>query len=42
MGAIIALSLAATGLMARGYPDKPVRVVITTVPGPLGVFARAS
>ena len=41
LGAIAALSLAAAGAMAQSYPDKPVRVVITTVPGPLDAFARA-
>src|SRR6185369_4635014 len=42
LGAIVALSLAATGVLAQGgYPDKPVRVVVTTVPGPLDAFARA-
>ena len=42
LGAIVALSVAATGVLAQGgYPDKPVRVVITTVPGPLDAFARA-
>jgi tripartite-type tricarboxylate transporter receptor subunit TctC len=37
---VLALSLAAAGAMAA-YPDKPVRVVVTTVPGPLDAFARA-
>ena len=41
LGAIAALSLAAVGAMAQSYPAKPVRVVITTVPGPLDAFARA-
>jgi tripartite-type tricarboxylate transporter receptor subunit TctC len=42
LGVIAALSLAAGGAMAQGgYPDKPVRVVVTTVPGPLDAFARA-
>jgi tripartite-type tricarboxylate transporter receptor subunit TctC len=41
MGAIVALSLAAGSALAAGYPDKPVRVIITTVPGPLDAFARA-
>jgi tripartite-type tricarboxylate transporter receptor subunit TctC len=41
LGAIVALSLAATGVLAQsGYPQKPVRVVVTTVPGPLDAFAR--
>jgi tripartite-type tricarboxylate transporter receptor subunit TctC len=34
------LSLAVGGAMAAGYPEKPVRVLITTVPGPLDAFAR--
>jgi tripartite-type tricarboxylate transporter receptor subunit TctC len=42
VGALIALSLAAGGVLAQGgYPDKAVRVVVTTVPGPLDAFARA-
>jgi len=41
LGAIAALSLAAVGAMAQSYPAKPVRVVITAVPGPLDAFARA-
>jgi tripartite-type tricarboxylate transporter receptor subunit TctC len=41
LGALVALILAATGALAQGYPEKPVRVVITTVPGPLDAFARA-
>lgn len=41
LGVIAALSLAAAGAMAEAYPDKPVRVVVTTVPGPLDAFARA-
>jgi tripartite-type tricarboxylate transporter receptor subunit TctC len=42
VGALLALSLAAAAAVAQGgYPDKPVRVVITTVPGPLDAFARA-
>ena len=41
LGAIAALALAATGALAQGYPTKPVRVVVTTVPGPLDAFARA-
>src|SRR4051812_29647344 len=40
MGAVLALSLAAAGAMAAGYPDKPVHVIVTTVPGPLDAFAR--
>lgn len=41
LGAVLALSLAAAGALAQSYPDKPVRVVVTTVPGPLDAFARA-
>lgn len=41
LGVVAALSLAAAGTLAQGgYPDKAVRVVVTTVPGPLDVFAR--
>ncbi len=32
---------ATTGLAQASYPDKPIRVVVTTVPGPLDAFARA-
>jgi tripartite-type tricarboxylate transporter receptor subunit TctC len=38
--ALAALSLTA-GLVQAAYPDKPVRVIVTTVPGPLDAFARA-
>ncbi len=41
LGAIAALALAASGVLAQAYPDRPVRVVVTTVPGPLDAFARA-
>jgi tripartite-type tricarboxylate transporter receptor subunit TctC len=41
LGAAVALSLAASGVLAQGYPEKAVRVVVTTVPGPLDAFARA-
>jgi tripartite-type tricarboxylate transporter receptor subunit TctC len=41
LAAIVALSLAAGGVLAQAYPNKPVRVVVTTVPGPLDAFARA-
>jgi len=42
VGAVVALSLAAAGALAQGgYPDKVVRVVVTTVPGPLDAFARS-
>jgi tripartite-type tricarboxylate transporter receptor subunit TctC len=40
LGATLVLSLAVGGAMAAGYPEKPVRVLITTVPGPLDAFAR--
>ena len=40
LGAMVVLSLAVGSALAAGYPDKPVRVVITTVPGPLDAFAR--
>jgi tripartite-type tricarboxylate transporter receptor subunit TctC len=35
----VVASLSATGAMAA-WPDKPVRVIVTTVPGPLDAFAR--
>ena len=41
LGALAALSLIAGLAQAQGYPVKPVRVVVTTVPGPLDSFARA-
>lgn len=33
-------ALSAFAASAQSYPDKPVRVVVTTVPGPLDAFAR--
>jgi len=41
LGAALALALACGGAWSQGYPDKPVKVVVTTVPGPLDAFARA-
>jgi tripartite-type tricarboxylate transporter receptor subunit TctC len=35
-----AAALCAFASSAEGYPDKPVRVIVTTVPGPLDAFAR--
>ncbi|WP_395703148.1 Bug family tripartite tricarboxylate transporter substrate binding protein [Aquabacterium sp.] len=35
------LSLTALSAWSQTYPDKPVKVVVTTVPGPLDAFARA-
>jgi tripartite-type tricarboxylate transporter receptor subunit TctC len=35
-----AAALCAFAASAQGYPDKPVRVIVTTVPGPLDAFAR--
>lgn len=36
------IALTATASLAQAsYPDKPIRVVVTTVPGPLDAFARA-
>ena len=35
-----AMALSAAIASAQTYPDKPVRVVVTTVPGPLDAFAR--
>jgi tripartite-type tricarboxylate transporter receptor subunit TctC len=40
LGAMVVLSLATGAALAAGYPEKPVRVLITTVPGPLDAFAR--
>lgn len=43
----LAAALAATAMLASApasaqqYPDKPIKVVVTTVPGPLDAFARA-
>jgi len=37
---LIALVLAAASAGAQTYPSKPVRVIVTTVPGPLDTFAR--
>lgn len=36
----VIVSLSATAAMAA-WPEKPVRVIVTTVPGPLDAFARA-
>jgi tripartite-type tricarboxylate transporter receptor subunit TctC len=41
LGAAVAITLAAGGALAQTYPEKPVKVVVTTVPGPLDAFARA-
>ena len=38
LGALIAL--ASLNCAAQGYPNKPVKVVVSTVPGPLDAFAR--
>ncbi len=38
---LLVLAAATGGAWAQGYPDKPVKVVVTTVPGPLDAFARA-
>jgi tripartite-type tricarboxylate transporter receptor subunit TctC len=41
MGALAALGALATAAPAHAeYPEKPVRVIVTTVPGPLDAFAR--
>src|SRR4051812_11450831 len=39
---MIALCALAGGAAAQSYPSKPVRVVVSTVPGPLDTFARMS
>jgi tripartite-type tricarboxylate transporter receptor subunit TctC len=36
----ICLALATASAQAQSYPAKPVRVIVTTVPGPLDTFAR--
>ena len=42
IGAFGAVTLSAlSGAAHAAYPDKPIRVVVTTVPGPLDAFARA-
>ena len=41
LGVFAMLSLGVGFALADGYPDKPVRVIVTTVPGPLDAFARA-
>jgi tripartite-type tricarboxylate transporter receptor subunit TctC len=46
MGRALAVALGLAAVLAapahaQHYPDKPVRVVVTTVPGPLDAFARA-
>ncbi len=35
-----AAAFSALAASAQSYPDKPVRVIVTTVPGPLDAFAR--
>ena len=35
-----AMAVSAAIASAQTYPDKPVRVIVTTVPGPLDAFAR--
>jgi tripartite-type tricarboxylate transporter receptor subunit TctC len=34
-------TMAAAPAFAQQYPDRPIKVVVTTVPGPLDAFARA-
>ena len=41
LGAALALFVGLSSAWAQGYPNKPVRVVVTTVPGPLDAFARS-
>jgi tripartite-type tricarboxylate transporter receptor subunit TctC len=40
LAGMIALCALAGGAVAQPYPMKPVRVVVSTVPGPLDTFAR--
>ena len=40
LAALAAMAIVAVAASAQTYPDKPVRVVVTTVPGPLDAFAR--
>ncbi len=40
LAVLAAVAMAAGTAAAQTYPDKPVRVVATTVPGPLDAFAR--
>ncbi|WP_236599153.1 Bug family tripartite tricarboxylate transporter substrate binding protein [Ramlibacter monticola] len=41
-GAVAAAAVMTTGsALAQQYPDRPIKVVVTTVPGPLDAFARA-
>ena len=41
-GALAAAAVMTTGsVLAQQYPDRPIKVVVTTVPGPLDAFARA-
>jgi tripartite-type tricarboxylate transporter receptor subunit TctC len=42
LGMALALSLGLASAFGQAYPgDKPVKVIVTTVPGPLDAFARA-
>jgi tripartite-type tricarboxylate transporter receptor subunit TctC len=41
LATVVALTLATTAAVAQVWPDKPVHVIVTTVPGPLDSFARA-
>ncbi len=40
LAVLAAVTLCAATTSAQTYPDKPVRVIVTTVPGPLDAFAR--
>jgi tripartite-type tricarboxylate transporter receptor subunit TctC len=39
--AVLAAVAAAPALAQQHYPERPVKIVVTTVPGPLDAFARA-
>ncbi len=40
IAAVAVLALAPAWSFAQAYPSKPVKVIVSTVPGPLDAFAR--